>query len=609
MTFLVRQIARTADGREIVRPARFDAAEIAIGRSSDCEVHLADLAVEARHAVARETGPGRIEVKAVGGLGFRVDGRSTTHAQIDAAQGAELRFGSHRLTVGREGENVTIAVERVEAVSDSAEDRDWSSVFTLRGLLPGKRVSAWGFVVLMLAAFLAWPIYSYATWRDAEKRPAGYHGDEAWMSGSLSLAHANLENNCQACHTKPFVAVRDVDCVACHKDDSHAHADPLRLANAKAPPTLTGKAQLVFANAFNVPPGRCVDCHTEHEGGGRMQPTAQRFCADCHATLDDRLTDTQLDNASDFGLDHPQFKPALLIRSGGRNPPTQRVSLDRRPQEDNGLKFPHALHLSKTGGVARMAQRLSGDFGFGQSLACKDCHTPDPSGVRFRPVDMESDCAMCHSLTFDIVDGTRRTLRHGEPRQVVADLRAFYRSTGPKRPIALGGQARRRPGDAAQQGLAGDYAFAARTRFARADEAIRAVFSRGGACYDCHSVEQSPRGSLAFDIRPVSQPMRYFHKGWFDHDAHKQETCESCHTGAVKSASARDLLLPDLTSCRTCHVGESGASLVKVSKPTRSGCALCHSYHADDGAPWLVRQRIARQKRVEGTPLTLGFRQ
>ena len=41
---------------------------------------------------------------------------------------------------------------------------------------------------------------------------------------------------------------------------------------AKAPPTLAGKAKLMFASAFNVPQGRCVECHLEHEGAGKMQP-------------------------------------------------------------------------------------------------------------------------------------------------------------------------------------------------------------------------------------------------------------------------------------------------------------------------------------------------
>jgi len=594
MSFLIRQISRTAEGREIIRPVEIDRTTITIGRLADNDIHLQDLAVTPRHAAIERLDRKRIVVKALGTLGFDVDGRTVTTIEIDSAKGAELRFGSHRLTVGLEGDQIVIAIERVGALSDASEYKDEQTVFSMRGLLPGKRMSAWGFIALVLVAFLAFPIWSWATYKDVKERPAGFHADQSWSSGKLSRAHAGLENNCQACHVKPFEPVEDKSCATCHAT-VHDHADPKRLTAAKAGPGLGGKARLMFASAFGVPQGRCVECHTEHEGAGRMQPTAQKFCADCHDGLDKRLTDTKLINAADFGTGHPQFRPALIVRPMGRNPITQRISLDRKPREDNGLKFPHDMHLSKTGGVAQMARRLSGDFGFGDALACKDCHTTDPSGTRFQPVDMEQDCAMCHSLAFDTIGGTTRTLRHGDPKQVIADLRAFYRGTGPARPANLGGMARRRPGLYAEGQVYNAYFGAAGRRYSQADSAIRAVFSPGGACFDCHRVDPPAGGGVDFRIHPVSQTARYFQKGWFDHDAHKTETCESCHA-APASKAATDLLIPDLASCRTCHVGEQGGALKRVAKPVPSGCALCHSYHMDDGAPWSTRQRVAHNK-------------
>jgi hypothetical protein len=237
-----------------------------------------------------------------------------------------------------------------------------------------------------------------------------------------------------------------------------------------------------------------------------------------------------------------------------------------------------------------MARRLGGDFGFGQSLACKDCHDSDPSGARFQPVNMEEDCGMCHSLAFDRSGNTVRTLRHGEPEQVVADLRDMFRARAPSPPATLGGMSRRVPGDSMLN--------QSRIRFAmgsaapgRADRAIRAVFSPGGACYDCHQVQAPPAGSLNYKIRPVAFPVRYMHNGWFDHKAHDTEKCESCHK-ATASSSSSDLLIPDLASCRTCHGGEAS------SKAVPSSCAMCHDYHMDSGSPsMLVRQRIRGKKR------------
>jgi predicted CXXCH cytochrome family protein len=130
---------------------------------------------------------------------------------------------------------------------------------------------------------------------------------------------------------------------------------------------------------------------------------------------------------------------------------------------------------------------------------------------------------------------------------------------------------------------------------ARADDAVRAVFTQGGACYDCHTVTQAANG---WNIQKVFQPARYMSKGWFDHKAHKNEDCASCHD-AKTSNKATDLLLPDLASCRTCHVGESGATIKPVKTPVNSSCAMCHDYHIDDGAPWrsLQENQKGRDKR------------
>ena len=585
MTFIVRQIATTADGREIIRSNPFAADEIGIGRSTSNAIHLPDLAVNPDHATIRRRDDGQIIIESSSGQNFTLDGKHRISVTVDPAAGAELGFGGHVITVSEEGDDVVLTVKRVEALSDSAEVRSESTLYTLKGLLPGKRLSAWGFVALVLAAFLVWPIYTWATWRGVEERPDQFHADTMWSSGALSSAHHALEKDCQACHVDAFVTVKDETCLTCHTDDAHDHAAKPRLLAARGEPEGLAVIGAAFASAFNKPPGRCVECHSEHEGTGAMQPTAQKFCADCHDGMDGRLTDTKLENASDFGIAHPQFRPAVLLSPGGKNPPRQRISLDDKPTENNGLKFPHDVHLSKTGGVAQMGRRLSADYGFGDSLVCKDCHTPDPKGVRFEPVDMKEDCSMCHSLAFDEIGGTVRTLRHGEPAMVQADLRAYYRSTRPTRPINLGGMARRRPGAGNEARVASDYARAVRFRPSRANLAISQVFSRGGACFDCHGVTPpTARGRVDYGIKPVTQADRYMHNGWFSHEAHNDETCTSCHN-APASKTANDLLLPGIKTCRECHGGE-----FQKTSDVPSTCAMCHDYHADDGAPWLIRE-------------------
>jgi predicted CXXCH cytochrome family protein len=591
MTFIVRTVSRTADGRVIIRPTIVRKDVVGIGRDATNDIHLADLAVEPFHATLTGLPNGRVLAESVGGLGFAVDGRSTKRAEIDANRGAELRFGGHLLKLAMEDGVATVSVERTEAVSDATGEKDERTAFSLAGLLPGKRIGAWSFFLLILAACLAWPVYSYATWHDVKVRPAGFHADKMWLSGPLSQAHKGLENNCQACHDKAFVSVEDNKCVACHTG-VHDHADPKRQMNALAAPGFGQRIQNGFKSAFGVPTGqRCVGCHTEHQGAGPMPATAQAFCTDCHATLKSRLPDTKLANVGDFGTAHSQFRPAIVTDSSGVRPTFQRVSIDAKPVQDSGLKFPHGLHLSATNGVARMAQTMKTEQGWGNALACKDCHTPTADGVRFQPVSMERNCQMCHSLGFDRIGGTVRTLRHGQPAQVVADLRAFFRSTGPVRPISLGGFERRRPGDYAATQTGGDYASGLRSYSGGADAAINAVFTKGGACYDCHVVDRTGDvRSAGWHVRPVVQPMRFMQKGWFDHDAHKTEKCETCHKAATLAAGGA-VMLPGIATCRQCHGGEASSAAVP------SSCAMCHNYHVDTAAaPWETKSKVIRAK-------------
>lgn len=597
MAFILRTISHSADGREIIRPARIEADKLTIGRDPNSDIHLTDLAVALHHATVERDGTSQLRLTTEAGVTVELNGRKTSSDMIELAQGGDIRIASHLLRImptAEGSDEIPIDVERITdgGFKISASDE---RQFSLAPVMPGKRASAWVFIFVVLALFLAWPIWSYYERKQEAVATKQFHADEMWLSGKLSLAHAGLAKDCKACHVTKFVAVRDDSCVACHTK-IHDHADPFRLARAR--PDLGGfaKVRLAFQETFNLPPGRCVECHTEHEGPQQMPVTAQRFCSDCHSDLKAKLPDTKLPNAGDFGTSHPQFRPAVLTQWNGDRPMLQRVSLDAKPRENNGLKFPHGMHLSKTNGVAQMARRLSADQGFGQSLDCKDCHDPDPSGTRFQPVNMEEDCGMCHSLAFDRQGGTLRTLRHGEPRQVVADLRDFYRARPANPPATLGGMARRRPGD--MMDIRGKMLFAQGTSPGRAEQAIRAVFSPGGACFDCHQIQRPPRGSFDFKVHPVAFPIRYMHKGWFDHKPHETQTCASCHN-AKASNSASDLLLPDLDSCRTCHGGESAA------KEVPSSCAMCHDYHMDEGSPsMLIRQRVRGKKRESSVAST-----
>ncbi|RYE55380.1 MAG: cytochrome C, partial [Rhizobiaceae bacterium] len=167
----------------------------------------------------------------------------------------------------------------------------------------------------------------------------------------------------------------------------------------------------------------------------------------------------------------------------------------------------------------------------------------------------------------------------------------FYRAGAP-RDGAFQGQSRRRPGDFATSGQRVNFAQTSAMHIGNADQAIRAVFSKGGACYDCHTVRATGNATTPFAVKPVALNTRYMVKGWFDHAAHDTETCVSCH--AVKgSAFSSDVSLPKLAKCQECHGGQD------AHKEVPSACAMCHDYHRTDFAPLMVRDSRARGKVVE----------
>jgi len=650
MIFKLNQISHSAEGREIRRGKEVEGDRLTIGRSPSNGVVLTDLAVALHHATVQAVAPLRLQVSAEEGLGVELNGCKVTSGFINLAQGGEIRIAGHLLRFlpgAADAKEINVDVQRVgESSADEADKVDIRR-FSVGAVLPSKRVSAYVLMALVLGVFLAWPVYVYnqrqpvnaAQIMEQQRAPDGtgigepkqasFQPDSMWTSGSLSQVHHGLEGQCSACHVKAFEPVQDAACANCHKN-IHNHGDSGRdpkeamARYLRSQPELTGWArfQLTVAETFGHDPGRCVDCHTEHEGPQEMPRTAQRDCTVCHADLNTRLPDTRLPNAATFDHQkggeqlHPQFQPLVLINwTNDERPRLARMSLDRNPTENSNLKFPHDIHLnvddpSKSTAATQMVRRLGSVYNGRQQLTCSDCHTPTPDGARYQPVDMEEDCAACHTLAFDEADGLYRTLRHGAPQQVIADLREFYSGRVPARPAELAPVARRRPGDIGQVRTAIQYARARAGAGAAASRAIAAVFREGGACYDCHVIEQ--RGPMDFHVRPVAFPSRYLLHGWFDHRAHVNmvledqtfggdQACLTCHV-AKDSDQASNLLIPGLESCQRCHVGEN-SNISVIGQRVSSGCAMCHDYHMDEGVPAMILRQRVRGQRWESTTI------
>src|SRR3546814_437557 len=137
MTFLLRQISRSAEGREIVRSSRVEGDRLTIGRGPECDIHLTDLAVALHHATVERTGD-RLSVRTEKGLYVDLNGRKATEGSFDLPAGGDIRIASHRIRVlpAAAGAEVAIDISRVEEAG--SKDRS-AGMFSLTSVMPSKR--------------------------------------------------------------------------------------------------------------------------------------------------------------------------------------------------------------------------------------------------------------------------------------------------------------------------------------------------------------------------------------------------------------------------------------------------------------------------------------
>jgi hypothetical protein len=620
LRFILRQITRRAGGGDIVRSRMLAADEPVIGRGSDCDIQLADLAVSLRHAKLKEAGPGRVAVEALGTAQFELNGAFVTRAEVSLDKSPTLGFGDHLITL-KPGDEAGEALVVVAARENVAVRRD--DAFSLKSALFSQRRIAWIALATILLFCLALPIGQFFL----AHNPPRITGNGAarrwlsgqWSSGALSPGHHFLEQNCEACHRDAFVAVRDETCLSCHRADldqaarlglasdmrqegsplpprpvsDHAPADRLR----RAAPSAAGLGWQIgvwFSRPFDHPDSGCASCHIEHAGTGAgplsgkpppitLPELARMDCAGCHDGITHRLPDTKIPDVADWGH-HPDFRPLITVGFANGTPRLERIALAARPSENSGLRFSHQDHLNAAGGVARMAEDLKAQ-GYGAPLTCANCHHADTTGQGFLPIEMTRDCSQCHTLAFAGSGNDVKLLPHGYPDEVVAALRSFYESQA-------GGNAagfNRRPGDTTMP-----QTISVAERVAAG---VRQAFGPGGTCYECHTViPPENAASLAFNIAPVHLMDRYLPDGAFDHNLkqHRQDTrgapsCETCHK-AGQSSSATDVLLPRIADCDTCH----GKSKNQAQMAAGADCAECHGFH-DTGKPTIPLVEAAKE--------------
>ncbi len=589
MEALVRFLTRRRSGNVGARDHEVSCEQVRFGRSAESEAYLADPRVRLHHA-ALHLRPHGLFVEAAE-QELTVNDRPCRSATVKP--GDRIGVGPYEVVVidPPPGKDLAVTVELVRKLGDDLQKLEARSRVSLPAAGLGKRRWSWALALLVLGLFLVWPVVDYFTQRAAgtamqtpreaappEPRVWPMAPDLAWDTGQVSGPHGNFADNCGVCHQKAFVKVQDKACVACHADIRH-HADPAKFSF----PELTD--------------GLCQSCHKEHAGIQPIVRNDQSFCAGCHGGLKALAADTELRNAADFGTDHPEFRPAVVIdAAAGKRRRMEIQPPDWRVERSN-LKFPHHKHLDPKGVLVPTSTKR-------KELDCGDCHRPEPGGVGMLPIEMERDCAECHRLQF-VPEALERVVPHGDVKEVRRAVEDFFAATALRGGFEAADappSVRRRPGTKLTEagrrealdwakgraGKAANYLFdpvawAGR----RKKEAGEYLFGKS-VCAQCHEVT-GPAGG--WDVQPVVLADRWMPKGRFDHGRHVIMDCVECHR-APKSQMASDVLLPGIENCQQCHGGERAADRVP------STCITCHEFHQ----PFLGPMRPGLAKAAGGTP-------
>jgi hypothetical protein len=282
-------------------------------------------------------------------------------------------------------------------------------------------------------------------------------------------------------------------------------------------------------SAQQVSAPQCGDCHVEHRGVLRLTGGQDRECLRCHSDLKTKNAALTVDGHIDSFATHPQF---AAVKAG---------------KDPVGFKFNHAKHM------AEMGQK------------CSDCHTAAPqdasasqphSHVSSRALmtnpTYAATCMPCHALTFD--DKDTDAAPHDKPAVVVA----FVKDSLAKYIAA-------HPGDLGKNGTPGSVSAWVAFKVNAAEKQLWST-----TCEHCHSMGPADGSGLP-TVPPAKATARWFTKASFDHSAHQELTCESCHAAATKSTASSDMLLPGIETCRNCHnSGEAWGG---------NTCSTCHRYH------------------------------
>jgi predicted CXXCH cytochrome family protein len=580
MDLLVRRIVRGTDGSRNASDTALSAKRFTLGSGGDCDIQLIGKDVAALHANLEAT-EGGLRLEAIGRNRVSIGGKARRQIVLQPADSAKL--GPYSLKILNAPAGFDAAVEIDSDIPFDPSDFESAFRTDLRDTWLSARTLSWAFFFVLLFVGIASPFWMVHRHRNHQPSVAGLTDDSFWSSGPLTLAHAHaIGQKCDACHSQMFARVQDKECRQCHRD-THDHVSQQH------------RAMLAEADSK-----RCGQCHREH-----LDEVSQRMvkddglCVGCHAEAEHRFASLNLKAVKGFDVEkHPAFDVRLSklenYEPGGTNYQwvSFRSSLKSASQESN-LEFQHVTHLDANKVIWMDS---------GNPLSCNDCHKLN-SGDLFTPITMVSSCATCHQLLFD-VSAPDRQLPHGRIKDAMGVIEDYFNrkftDPQPKPPHELKIPL---PDHLLDPGMnfdaetcQGPAVPCAKTR---AKSAIEFQFAKDGVgCKMCHTVDATASTDIheQYHVRPVRLASNFFPDLKFSHKAHNvmgdltgDAACESCHA-ARASDSARQVLLPDLDKCLSCHRDRNGSEQAHAVNAQFRGsqarerrltlqCTSCHEYH------------------------------
>jgi hypothetical protein len=535
--------------------------EITIGRAFTSAVQLKDRRVRYEHAVVRPT-DGGFTVEAVSGAAITHKDKSVQFATL-STPGDQVLIGAHSLTLAEPTEAGPVLMIEPGASEGPGEADVYAQYEKVLGFsLPRVRQWSWAIGLIVLLTMLVLPLSlslsksgvpDAATVTETQHVAAGFRPEKLWIVGHMSNAHAAFGQDCAQCHEAPFVSVRNEACLSCHQSTGQ-HADVHSFPGVD----LTKES--------------CENCHREHKGATQATSSAEADCANCHSNIKGTASNATLMDVSDFGSNHPEF--AVTAITDASTGATKRIRMGSGAiLSQTNLRFTHGKHLVP-GGVKDVNGQM-------KVLGCADCHKSEAGGRMSIP-KFEDTCASCHELKFE-QKHPEWQLPHGAPEQLASRILGFYsqavlsgESFGPTIDPLFA-----KPGQEPAPTELPAAMARSQTAAAMASSVAKA------ACGTCHMFDGPAPGAdpLAFKIKQVVVNPTFLPKARFTHAKHETMECADCHAD-IRKAGIDEVVLPNIESCRNCHVGET-----PVSGKVASTCVSCHDFHQHD-MPMLPPKRL-----------------